>query len=65
MKFACPTCGSEVELRSAPIRGNASDGSDAWVCLKCAAIVCIDCYHGHVQKKHPDMAGEIKKPKKK
>lgn len=65
MKIPCPTCGSEVELKSQPIRGPAGDGSDAWVCLKCPAIVCIDCYHQHSQQKHPEMKQEQKKPKKK
>lgn len=65
MIIPCPNCASQVELRSAPVRGNAGDGSDAWVCLYCAQIVCVDCYHGHVQQRHPDRAGEIKKPKKK
>jgi hypothetical protein len=65
MNIPCPTCGSQVELNSSPIRGPANDGSEAWVCLKCPAIVCVDCYHGHVRKQHLEMLGEIKKPKKK
>lgn len=64
MVINCPTCQNPVELKSAPVRGHANDGSEAWICLKCPAIVCIDCYHGHVQKQHPEMTSEIKKPKK-
>lgn len=65
MKIACPTCDSQVELKGAPVRGNANDGSEAWVCLKCPAVVCIDCYHEHSRKQHPETMNEIKKPKKK
>lgn len=65
MIIPCPSCQQKVELKSAPVRGNASDGSEAWVCLKCHAVVCVDCYHEHSRKQHPEMAKEIKKPKKK
>ncbi len=65
MIISCPTCSGRVELNSTPVRGNASDGSEAWVCTRCPAIVCVDCYHEHVAKKHPDMVQEIKKRKKK
>lgn len=36
------------------MRGNAADGSDAWVCLRCPAIVCVDCYMNHTEKAHPE-----------
>lgn len=64
MQIPCPSCREPVELKSAPIRGHSSDGSDAWVCLKCASIVCIDCYHEHTRKQHPEAVQEIKKRKK-
>jgi len=64
MIIPCPNCREEVELKSAPIRGHASDGSDAWVCLKCPAIICVECYHDHGVKKHPEIVKEIKKRKK-
>lgn len=65
MQIACPTCQTQVNLRSSPKRGNSNDGSEAWICLKCAAIVCVDCYHVHARNKHPEMMGQIKKSKKK
>lgn len=64
MIIKCPSCGHDVEVRSAPIRGHANDGSEAWVCLRCPAIVCVCCYHEHGAKKHREMTQEIKKPKK-
>lgn len=60
MFIKCPNCTSEVKLMSVPKRGPANDGSDAWVCLKCPQIICIDCYYEHTQKKH----GSNKKKKK-
>lgn len=64
MIIPCPSCGSRVELNSPPVRGPANDGSEAWTCLRCPAVVCVDCYHEHTRKQHPDALGEIRKPKK-
>ena len=65
MQISCPTCKNTVNLMTSPVRGNSNDGSEAWVCLRCDAIVCVDCYHQHSRDKHPEMTKEIKKPKKK
>lgn len=61
MLVNCPTCRSEVELTSEPVRGNSSDGSDAWICKWCKDVICIDCYHDHTKTKHSERLKKIKK----
>jgi hypothetical protein len=54
MQISCPTCNASIEQNSSPVRGPTNDGSDAWVCLKCPAVVCVWCYHEHTAAKHPE-----------
>ena len=49
---------------SAPVRGNSNDGTDAWVCRFCTEVICVDCYHDHTVKKHPNVVAHRKKTKK-
>lgn len=74
MNINCPNCNRVVEQNSPPIRGPAGDGSEAWLCLKCPAVVCsfpimktgdepsVPCYIEHAMKAHPEMYQPVKKP---
>jgi hypothetical protein len=46
------SCGRPIQNRSAPVRGYAEPGNDAWVCNYCDAIICVDCYYRHTAIKH-------------
>ncbi len=53
MNISCPNCNQLVHQASAPKRGPSMDNSEAWVCLKCPAVVCVHCYHVHTAQEHP------------
>jgi hypothetical protein len=55
MIITCPSCSNPIEQNSPPVRGPVSDGSEAWVCLKCPAVICVACYPQHTDKAHPEM----------
>ena len=61
MQINCPTCSELVEQHRAPKRGDSGAG-DAWVCLRCPAIICVACYTLHTQKAHPEYYGQKKQP---
>lgn len=60
MIIECPGCMSRVDVNDVPTRASYRD--EAWMCLACPAIVCLDCYGTHTKAKHPMMG--VKKRKK-
>jgi len=62
MKISCPSCGSE-DISAETNNGTVS--GEAWTCLMCPAIICVDCYHEHTRARHSESLKEIRKKKKK
>lgn len=59
----CPTCNQPIAMYSAPVKGK-DVGNEAWICLYCRDVVCVHCYHEHVEKKHQDILRQRKTFKK-
>jgi len=55
-----------VELNGLPSH-HPEDGSEAWICFKCPAVICVWCYATHTEKEHMQVinASLQKKNKKK
>lgn len=62
MQIKCPTCSNVIIQNSHPIRGPCGDGSEAWLCFKCPAVICVYCYMQHTEKAHPEVYGLVKRP---
>jgi len=61
MIIPCPSCKEQVFVFNSIVKGPSDHGNEAWVCMKCDTIVCVDCYHTHISEQHPSLIKKLKK----